>query len=76
MMQLLPLALAEPLCMPPRRYWLTGNTCNPGPCNPADPAFPNCDRQLMGYCGTRQHSYPEEFWNCADIQIRRPAMTG
>jgi hypothetical protein len=40
-------------------YYLTGNTCNPGPCNPADPKFPNCDRLAMGYCGTRLQSYPE-----------------
>eukprot|EP00878_Enallax_costatus_P027096 GHUV01029141.1.p1 GENE.GHUV01029141.1~~GHUV01029141.1.p1 ORF type:complete len:178 (+),score=20.91 GHUV01029141.1:353-886(+) len=54
-------------------YWLTGNTCNPS-CDKSDPLYPNCNRNLMGYCGdpafaSRPDKYPEEFWSCSDIKI-------
>jgi Lytic polysaccharide mono-oxygenase, cellulose-degrading len=43
-------------------HYITGNTCN-------DPALP--DKFKLSYlpdCG-EQGSWPEEFWNCADIAI-------
>eukprot|EP00798_Chlamydomonas_sp_ICE-L_P010158 gene10158-8062_t len=58
-----------------RWHYLTGNSCQP-PCNPADPHWDasnpefGCDVNNMGVCGTSvDMAYPEEFWNCADIEI-------
>jgi hypothetical protein len=57
-------------------YYLTGNTCNPGPCNPADPYHPNCDRMSMGYCGTRLQSYPEVgLLGWAELSLRADMPT-
>lgn len=67
------MVLPLPLQLLYRRYWLTGNTCNPAPCDKSDPLYPNCDRKKMGYCGDfgadRPDKYPEEFWSCSDITI-------
>jgi hypothetical protein len=46
-------------------YYLTGSRCWP-PCKKSG----GCDKPVAyGYCGAPGESYPEEFWNCADIKI-------
>jgi len=44
-------------------YYLTGNSCNP----PNEPEQYAAD--YLPTCGAAQSTYPEEFWNCADIAI-------
>jgi hypothetical protein len=55
-----------------RRYWLTGHTCTPGPCNKLDPLFPNCNRNQAGYCGERLDRYPEVSRGLLVLCGRRP----
>jgi hypothetical protein len=44
-------------------YWQTGNSCTP----PGTPKrYANAH---LSICGTPEASYPEEYWNCADISI-------
>eukprot|EP00798_Chlamydomonas_sp_ICE-L_P010153 gene10153-8056_t len=58
-----------------RWYYGTSNSCQP-PCTPEnpfyDPADPvnGCNIYKLQICGSPEApDYPEEFWNCADIEI-------
>jgi hypothetical protein len=50
-------------------HWVTGNSCN-------DPQIPQEYRlKYLSTCG-QQGSWPEEFWNCADIKILQKGKDG
>ena len=51
-------------------HWVTGNTCS-------DAAIPERYRdRTLPTCGSAGASWPEEFWNCADIRILRKGTGG
>ena len=51
-------------------HWVTGNTCS-------DAAIPERYRdRTLPTCGSAGASWPEEFWNCADIRILRKGAGG
>jgi hypothetical protein len=46
-------------------YYLTASRCWP-PCNKKE----GCQKPVAyGYCNQPGNSYPEEFWNCADVSV-------
>jgi hypothetical protein len=49
-------------------HWVTGNTCS-------EAAIPERYRdRTLPTCGSSGASWPEEFWNCADIRILRKGV--
>lgn len=58
-------------------WWVTGNTCNPPGYERRSPqpahVATGCDwwEPSLPRCG---NSYPEEFWNCADVRVAGAAV--
>jgi hypothetical protein len=53
--------------------YVTSNSCSPPGYRPAINYM--TDQSNVAICGTTVDDYPEEFWNCADVQIRPSTVT-
>lgn len=50
-------------------HYLTAHNCWP-PCAPGNRGEVTCENaQVYQTCGQPQATYPEEFWNCADVSV-------